>query len=221
MLRPSREAPKLGIRRASPWATGARAWGRSAQCTRKWNARGATFLREGREKIAATSSARPRLRPGRHPSTVTPSIDRYDRRVRGRAERAAKCGQSGSRRLTSLAASPGSSCRQAYSSSITARRPEPLTALRSPAPRRTAASCSPDTTPEATCSDGRPAAAGLPPLFARRGEAACQSASRSYVSVGRGRLSYARLPSRSPLPHDAGASLMTRAELRRRLLPAR
>jgi hypothetical protein len=53
----------------------------------------------GDRRSAATLSARPRLRPGRHPSTVTPSIDRYDRRVRGRAERAAKCGQSGSRRL--------------------------------------------------------------------------------------------------------------------------
>ena len=48
-------------------------------------------------------SARPRLRPGRHPSTVTPSIDRCDRRVRGRAERAAKCGQSGSRPFAPLA----------------------------------------------------------------------------------------------------------------------
>jgi len=62
--------PRAGQRRASPWATGARPWGRSAQCTREWNARGATFLREGREKIGGDfvcASA---------PSPRTPPFDR-------------------------------------------------------------------------------------------------------------------------------------------------
>jgi len=51
---------------------------------------------EGREKIGGDFAARPRLRPGRHPSSVALSFDRYERRVRGRAARAAKSGQFGS-----------------------------------------------------------------------------------------------------------------------------
>ena len=48
---------------------------------------------EGREKIGGDFAARPRLRPGRHPSTVALSSDRYELRIQGRANYVAKCGR--------------------------------------------------------------------------------------------------------------------------------
>src|SRR5438552_1858804 len=70
----------------------------------KGNARGGDLLGERsmggssreREKIDGDLAARPRLRPGRHPSTVTPSIDRYDLRFLRRASNGAKSGRFGS-----------------------------------------------------------------------------------------------------------------------------
>jgi hypothetical protein len=50
---------------------------------------------EGREKIGGLSGACPRLRPGRHLSSVTPSIDRYEPRSLRCASNGAKCGRFG------------------------------------------------------------------------------------------------------------------------------
>ena len=47
----------------------------------------------GEEKIGGDSGAHPRLRPGRHPSTLTTSSNRYEIRLRGRANNDPKCGR--------------------------------------------------------------------------------------------------------------------------------